>query len=115
VAQALGWPLDPRALRRVKDTTPLVGLREAERVAAVADAFAATRSLESAHVLLVDDVATTCSTLAAASRACLAASAASVAAITLAREPKREPSPARARNARPERRRLPPARQSRHH
>ncbi len=99
VAQALGWPLDARALRRVKDTTPLVGLREVERVAAVADAFAATRNLDRAHVLLVDDVATTCSTLAAAARACLAASAASVAAITLAREPKREPGPVRAQTA----------------
>jgi ComF family protein len=89
LALALGWPLDAHALRRVKDTAPLVRMSEAERAAAVAGAFAATRSLEGRHVLLVDDVATTCSTLAAAARACQAAGAASVAALTLAREQKR--------------------------
>jgi predicted amidophosphoribosyltransferase len=64
-------------------------LSEVQRITAIAGAFAAARRFEGEHILLVDDVATTCSTLAAAARACLIADAASVAAVTLAREPKR--------------------------
>jgi ComF family protein len=86
LASALGWRLDAGALQRVKDTPPLVHLSEVQRATTITGAFAATRRLEDEHVLLVDDVATTCSTLAAAARACLAAGAADVAAITLARE-----------------------------
>jgi ComF family protein len=86
LASAFGWPMDTRALQRVKDTAPLVHLSEVQRATTIAGAFAANRRLEDEHVLLVDDVATTCSTLAAAARACLAAGAVEVAAITLARE-----------------------------
>ena len=89
LALALDWPLDPHALRRIKDTAPLVRMSEVQRAAAVAGAFTATRSLKGERVLLVDDVATTCSTLADAARACLVAGAASVAAVTLAREQRR--------------------------
>lgn len=86
LARALGWRLEPRALWRVKDTEPLVRLSARQRREAVRGAFAARRRLDGEHVLLVDDVATTCSTLASAAGACLAAGAASVAAVTLARD-----------------------------
>jgi ComF family protein len=85
LAIGLRWRFDPGALSRVKDTAPLVNLTAQQRRDAVRDAFAARHRLDGKHVLLVDDVATTCSTLASAARACLVAGAQSVAAVTLAR------------------------------
>ncbi len=89
LAAALRWPFDDGALRRIRDTGPLVRLSQQQRRDAVRGAFAANRRLDGMHVLLVDDVATTCSTLASAASACLAAGAASVAAVTLARDRRR--------------------------
>jgi ComF family protein len=89
LAGALRWRFEPHALWRVKDTEPLVRLSARQRREAVRGAFAARRRLDGEHILLVDDVATTCSTLASAAGACLAAGAASVAAVTLARDRRR--------------------------
>jgi predicted amidophosphoribosyltransferase len=55
--------------------------------------FAARRSPAGARLLIVDDVATTGATLAAAGRALRGAGAASVAAATAGRTPWREPAP----------------------
>jgi ComF family protein len=75
-ADALGLTLAPRALRRVRPTTPQVGLDRAARHDNVRGAFAA----EAVHVCglriaLLDDVVTTASTVEAAARALLDAGA----------------------------------------
>jgi len=87
VARGHGLPLELRALRRVVDTESLTGLTRGERRSNLRKAFACPRpaSVEGRSVLLVDDVATTGSTLAECARALLAAGARSVGALTLAR------------------------------
>jgi ComF family protein len=79
-------PVLENVLIRVKATTPQVDLNAEERQANVRNAFQTTdSSLAGKHVLLVDDVCTTGSTLEAAGHALRAAQASSVWAYTLAR------------------------------
>jgi ComF family protein len=86
LAERLGLAYEPALLRRVKATPSQVGLDRRRRRENVRGAFVATGSLAGRHVLLVDDLATTGSTLASAAQACLDAGAAAVYAVTLARE-----------------------------
>ncbi len=77
---------DKGTLQRVRNTSPQVGLNANERVVNVADAFVADRSKAAGkHVLLVDDVCTTGSTLKAAAEALMVAGAKRVSAYCLAR------------------------------
>jgi ComF family protein len=85
-ASAYGLPASASALRRVKETAPQVGLDPAQRRANLRAAFAASPEVAGRRVLLIDDVTTTGSTLGNAAAACLRAGAASVCALTLARE-----------------------------
>lgn len=87
LAAALGLPLTPRALRRVRATADQIGLDAAGRRANVAGAFAVAQpaSVAGRTVLLVDDVATTGCTLDAGARALLDSGAAHVYALVLAR------------------------------
>lgn len=80
VARALGCPLAPRALRRIRDTPAQVGLTRAARLVNVADAFAcpSPRPVAGRRVLLVDDVTTTGATLTACGAALRAAGATSL-------------------------------------
>ncbi len=81
-----GWPYDPGAVRRCRETRSQVGLSAAERRENMRDAFWADSSrLRGKTVLLVDDVATTGATLSACAQAVLAAGARQVLALTLAR------------------------------
>lgn len=85
LAHALGLPLNPRGLQRVRHTAPQVGLGPAERDENVRGAFAADESAAGRRVLLVDDVLTTGATMRAAAEALLAAGVVSVSAYCLAR------------------------------
>lgn len=78
-------PVRDEWLARVRETSRQVGLTEAQRDDNVRRAFSATAGVQGQRVVLVDDVYTTGSTAAEATRALLEAGAASVAVLTLAR------------------------------
>ena len=85
-ARTLGAPLDLQTLRRVRDTPTQTALTRAARFRNMRGAFCA-RAKISGCVWLVDDVATTGATLAAAARALRAQGAEEIHAITLAWRP----------------------------
>lgn len=85
---ARNWALTeaPRGLIRVRNTQPQVGLDRLRRRENMEDAFRwQGRPLNGAFVLLVDDVATTGSTLEACARALKAGGAGRVEAVTVGR------------------------------
>ena len=76
----------PRGLRRIRETKPQLGLSAADRKINVRNAFQANREMVSGKkILLVDDVATTGSTLSSASDVLTKAGANKVVALTCAR------------------------------
>lgn len=80
------WHYLPQAVSRVRETRSQVGLSEMERKENLSNAFRADPARVSGKVvLLVDDIATTGSTLAACSDALRNAGARTVYALTLAR------------------------------
>ncbi len=86
LAARLGCRYPRRALVRVRETRPQVGLSRPERHQNMAGAFAARpEQVRNRTVLVVDDVMTSGATLDAAARALLAAGARAVYAATLAR------------------------------
>jgi ComF family protein len=82
-----GLPRPVAALRRVRNAAPQSTLSAAARARNLGNAFAVRRrsAVAGRTVVLVDDVATTCATLAAAARPLLRAGVARVVAVTLAR------------------------------
>ncbi|MCI4590144.1 ComF family protein [Sphingobium sp. BYY-5] len=65
-----GWPVEKRALQRVKRTMPLRGMNPAQRAKAVRGAFALRQAhgMKGRRVLLIDDVHTSGATAAACVR-----------------------------------------------
>lgn len=88
-AEVLGLPMAP-VVTRLRATTPQYRLDRRHRATNVAEAFAVRagsgRLISGRDVVLVDDVVTTGATLVAAAEALLAAGAATVSAVTVARE-----------------------------
>jgi ComF family protein len=89
LARQLGYLLDLQVnsaiLRRIRKTEAQVSLSRLERPANVADAFECNHHLSGQHVLLIDDVCTTGSTLDACAKALKARGADLVWGLTLAR------------------------------
>jgi ComF family protein len=85
LAPALGLPLRPRWLARVRATGPQTDLGAAERRANVRGAFVADTAVAGRHVVVVDDVLTTGATVAECARALRAAGAIRVGVLTVAR------------------------------
>lgn len=82
----LNYPVVTTALQRVRNTRPQIELAAHERAENVQAAFVAEETAVSGHhVLLIDDVCTTGSTLTACANALTAVGAASVSAYCLAR------------------------------
>lgn len=88
VGRETGIPVRPAALDRLRDTSAQARTSSAdERRRNVAGAFAAQETVGGVRALLVDDVCTTGATLSACAEALLAAGAAQVWGLTVAREP----------------------------
>ena len=86
LAYQLGLKYESDALRKIRETRSQVGLTVVERRENVHDAYEATpRIVGQQSVLLMDDVATTGSTIAACTAALLAAGAQDVYVLTIAR------------------------------
>ena len=83
LSRTTGIPLQPRALTRIRNTPSQTQRTHAERPSNVRDAFLAGRGLQGSHILLVDDVITTGSTLDACALALRMAGAAGVWAVTV--------------------------------
>lgn len=86
LSKYLRWEYLPGALGRSRHTRSQVGLSAVERRENVQGAFQASSArLQGKTVLLMDDVATTGSTLSAASQALLSSGAQKIYALTLAK------------------------------
>lgn len=85
LALALGMRYAPNELMRRKETRSQVGLTKVERKANVQHAFQAGTGVSGKTVLIMDDVSTTGSTLAAGAQALYSAGARDVYALTVAR------------------------------
>ncbi|OBQ46561.1 ComF family protein [Halodesulfovibrio spirochaetisodalis] len=94
IAQKIQTPLMPELLYRSRETTPQATLRKKDRAQNISGAFTARlpRSLHGAHLLLVDDIATTGATLHQAVHPLLQAGAGSVEVAIIAKTPEPEHS-----------------------
>ncbi|HSM72674.1 MAG TPA: phosphoribosyltransferase family protein, partial [Anaerolineales bacterium] len=86
LAYKIGWKYEPTALRKSRETHSQVGLSISQRKENVLGAYQADSEIvKRKSVLLMDDVATTGSTIQSCSRALMDAGAQDVYALTIAR------------------------------
>ncbi len=86
LAYQMGWLYRPDGLRKIRDTRSQVGLTIPQRRENVRNAYQADpQAVRHKSVLILDDVATTGSTILACTEALLAAGAHQVYALTIAR------------------------------
>jgi ComF family protein len=86
LAYQTGLSYEPTALWKLRETRSQVGLTAVQRSANVHDAYGAdTRIVKQRNILLMDDVATTGSTISACTQALLSAGAKEVYVLTIAR------------------------------
>jgi ComF family protein len=86
LAYQMGWRYVPRALWKTRDTRSQVGLNLSQRRENVQNAYQADpQAVKQRSVLIMDDVATTGSTILACSEALLSAGAQKVYVLTIAR------------------------------
>ena len=86
ISQHIDIPMEELALFRNRDTRSQVGLNYKERVTNVKNAFYADNSIcNNKSILLIDDIATTCSTLNESTKALKLAGAQKVFCFTIAR------------------------------
>ena len=86
LAYQLGLRYEPDALRKTRETRSQVGLNVSQRSENVRDAYQAdSRVVKGKPVLIMDDVATTGSTISACTAALLSAGAKEVYVLTIAR------------------------------
>ena len=86
LAYQLGWMYEPKALWKTRETRSQVGLTAVQRSANVQDAYQADpKVVRQQNILLMDDVATTGSTISACTQALLSADAKEVYVLTIAR------------------------------
>ncbi len=83
LSRETGIPMQTKTLTRIRNTPSQAQRTHAERPGNVRDAFLAGRGLQGSHILLVDDVITTGSTLDACALALRMAGAAGVWAVTV--------------------------------
>ncbi|MBO4793313.1 MAG: ComF family protein, partial [Deltaproteobacteria bacterium] len=86
IAKTLGLPPAPALLERIRNTPSQRTLKRAGRMANLKDAFLSRPEARGKHILLIDDVMTTGSTLRIAADTLLNAGAASVSVAVLARD-----------------------------
>jgi ComF family protein len=86
LAYQLGVQYEPDALRKTRDTRSQVGLSISQRSENVQNAYQADqKAVRSKSVLIMDDVATTGSTISACTSALLSAGAQEIYVLTIAR------------------------------
>jgi ComF family protein len=86
LAYQMGWMYEPNPLWKTRETRSQVGLTAAQRSANVHDAYQAdAKIVRQRNILLMDDVATTGSTISACTQALLSAGAKEVYVLTIAR------------------------------
>lgn len=86
LAFQLGWTYEPEALWKTRETRSQVGLSISQRSENVQDAYqAAANVVQHKSILIMDDVATTGSTISACTAALLSAGAQEVYVLTIAR------------------------------
>ena len=86
LAHQLGWQYEPQALWKTRETRSQVGLSATERSENVRDAYQADEKIvKQKNILLMDDVATTGSTISACTETLLSTGAKEVYVLTIAR------------------------------
>lgn len=86
LAYEMGWKYEPGALSKTRETRSQVGLNHSQRRENVQSAYQADSNIvKQKNVLIMDDVATTGSTISACTEALLTAGAKDVYVLTIAR------------------------------